>query len=77
MGFHVDTIALRKIMIENGYETIVSLEKDTGVSRNTISGVLGGTVRPSVSVMEKLAVALKMAPEVCGSVFFAPDLRNA
>lgn len=77
VSFHVDAVELRKIMVENGYNTITALEKDSGVSRNTISGVLSGSVRPSVSVMEKLAVTLKMAPEVCGSVFFVPDLRNA
>lgn len=77
MKYRVDVIALRKIMIENGYDTIVSLEKASGVSRNTISGILNETLRPSVSVIEKIAVALHMSSEACGSVFFARDLRTA
>ena len=77
MKYRVDVIALRKIMIENGFDTIVSLEKATGVSRNTLSGILNESIRPSVAVIEKIAAALEMTSESCGSVFFARDLRTA
>ncbi len=77
MKYKVDTTALRKLMIDNGFDTIISLEKASGVNRNTISGILKETIRPSVQVMDALAAALKMSPTTAGSVFFAPDLRIA
>jgi transcriptional regulator with XRE-family HTH domain len=77
MKYKVDTTALRKLMIDNGFDTIISLEKASGVNRNTISGILKETIRPSVQVMDALAAALHMSPAIAGSVFFAPDLRIA
>lgn len=68
-NYTVDTIALRKLMIEQGYMTISSLSKASDVSRNTLSKVLDGSIRPSADVMSKLAVALTMSPEVAGRVF--------
>lgn len=77
MKYKVDTTALRKLMIDNDFDTIISLEKASGVNRNTISGILKETIRPSVQVMDALAAALNMSPATAGSVFFAPDLRTA
>jgi len=76
-NYVVDTIALRKLMVEKGYHTISSLAKDANISRNTLGKVLDGTARPSADVMEKLSVTLEMAPETSGRVFFAPNLRGA
>lgn len=75
-NYTVDTIALRKLMIEQGYMTISSLSKASDVGRNTLSKVLDGSIRPSADVMSKLAVALTMSPEVAGRVFFARNLRS-
>lgn len=77
MKYRVDTVALKKIMVEKGFETIVSLEKASGVNRMTISGIINEEVRPSTKVIEKLMIALNISPELAGPVFFAPDLRIA
>lgn len=77
MKYKVDVIELRKLMVENGFNSNLALEKASGVNRNTISGILSESIRPSVQVMDKLAEALKMTPAQAGSVFFAPDLRIA
>ena len=77
MKFRVDVNALKKLMIDNNIETIQELEEKSGVSRNTLSKILKGEVRPSTSVMEKLIDALNIEPVNAGSIFFVPDLRNA
>lgn len=75
-NYVVDTIALRKLMIEKGYTTTSTLAKASCISRNTLGKVLNGSARPSVDVMEKLSVTLDMSPELSGRVFFAPNLRD-
>lgn len=77
MKYRVDSIALRKLMIDNGYGTITDLERASGVNRNTLSGIINETIRPSTNVMDKLANALNMDQRTAGDVFFAPDLRDA
>lgn len=71
----VDTIALRKIMVEKGYNTVSSLAIAANVSRNTLGKVLDGSIRPSADVMDKLSATLEMAPETSGRVFFTQNLR--
>lgn len=75
-NYKTDTVALRKLMIDNGIITITELADRSGVSRNTVSGVLSGELQPSADVMFKIASALCMEPQVAGSVFFAINLRN-
>lgn len=76
-NYVVDTVSLRKLMIENGFTTISALSKESNVSRNTLGRVLDGSIRPSADVMDKLSATLKMSPETSGRVFFAPNLRGA
>lgn len=73
----VDTITLRKLMVEKGFNTISALAKEANISRNTLGKILDGSARPSADVMDKLSVALDMTPETSGRVFFAPNLRGA
>lgn len=77
MSCMVDTMALKKIMIEKKVETIEALSKKSGVNRNTISEVLNAKIRPSTSVMDRMVIALEISPEVAGKIFFASDLRNS
>lgn len=77
MSYSIDTIELRKKMVENGIFTITQLAKKAGISRNTAAGVVNGTIRPSASVMEKIASALNMSSAEAGNVFFVPNLLNA
>ena len=72
--YQVDTKELRHLMIDAGFSTIEALSEASGVSRNTISGVLNGVTYPSSIVMLKLAETLEMSPDACGKVFFAPKL---
>ena len=77
MSYKVDTIALKKLMVENGYDTIDSLAEAAGLNRNTVSNVVNGKARPSTKVIGKLMVALHIEPCDAGGIFFAPNLRNA
>ena len=77
MTYKVDTVALKKLMIENGIDTIGELAKRAGLNRNTTSAVVNGKCRPSTAVMDKLVAALNMESAVAGAIFFVPDLRNA
>ena len=76
MSYSVDTIALKKLLIEQGFDTISEFAVKAGVSRDTASGVVNGRIRPSTAVMEKFMVALDMKPCEAGVIFFIPNLRN-
>lgn len=77
MGYSVDTVELKKLMIDQGIDTIVELAEKAGISRDTASGVVNGKIRPSTAVMEKIMTALDMKPVEAGVIFFKPKLRNA
>lgn len=74
MEYTVDTIKLRKAMIDAGFTTNVDLAEASGVERNTIGGILNGKIRPSSMVIEKLASALKLDGSSIGSIFFSQKL---
>ena len=76
MIYSVNTVELKKLMIEKGIETIGELAEKSGVGRDTVSGVVNGKIRPSTAVMEKIMVALDMKPIDAGVIFFVPNLRN-
>lgn len=76
MSYKVDTIALKKLMVENGIDTIAQLAEKAEVSRDTVSGVLKGKIRPSTNVMERFIIALNINPSDAGSIFFMPNLRD-
>ncbi len=77
MQYQVDTIALKKLMVEQGLERITDLSKASSVDRNTLSKVLNGNVKPSTTVIEKLMVALNISSDLAGKIFFNQNLRNA
>lgn len=74
MQYRVDTIALKKRMVEQGLERITDLSKASSVDRNTLSKVLNGNVKPSTTVIEKLMVALNISPDLAGKIFFDQKL---
>lgn len=76
MNYKVDTIALKKLMVDNGISTISELADKAELGRDTVSGVLKGKIRPSTNVMEKFIVALNINPCDAGSIFFMQDLHN-
>lgn len=77
MSYSVNTVELKKLMIEKGIETIGELAEKSGVGRDTVSGVVNGKIRPSTAVMEKIMIALDIEPTNAGVIFFVPNLRNA
>lgn len=72
--YRVDITLLRVAMAEAGIITVEDLSKKSGVNRNTLSGVLNGTIYPSSAVMSKVAEALNLQGEAAGRIFFAPKL---
>lgn len=76
MSYSVNTVELKKLMVEQGIDTFVELAEKADISRNTASGVVNGKIRPSTAVMEKIMIALNMKPVVAGAIFFVPNLRN-
>ena len=73
-GYEVDTIELKKLMIENGIETLEGLKAATNINRNTLSEVINGKAYPSSMVMVQIGKALKMSSSQMGSIFFKPKL---
>lgn len=76
MSSMVDTILLRKIMIDAGLTTITSLSKKSGISKNTLYSIFKGKKNPSTYIMVKLISALNISPECAGNIFFNNNLRN-
>lgn len=74
MAFSVDTIRLKKLMIDNDINTIGELSHKSGVSRNTLSGVISGKVKPSTKVMESLICSLDIESSEAGNIFFVKKL---
>lgn len=75
-NYSVDTIALKKIMLDKGLEKIIDLSNASNIDRNTLSKVLSGDAKPSTTVIEKLMCALDIPPEKAGLIFFNSNLRN-
>ena len=71
-----DTVAIKKLMIENGCGTVSELAEKTGINRNTLAKVLNGQTQPTSYVMYKLVDIFQIAPEEAGAIFFAPNLRE-
>ena len=70
MSYTVDTIELRKVMVDCGYNKIGQLAEESGVDRNTIGGILSGKIRPSSNIIEKVSIALGLDGEDIGRIFF-------
>lgn len=70
-----DTVAIRKIMIEKGFNTINSLAIEADIDRTTLGKVLNGKIQPSSDVMLKLVETLDISASDAGKIFFAIDLR--
>lgn len=73
-NYKTDTIELKKIMIDQGIDTITELSERSGVDRNTLSKILSGESQPSSNVMFKLIWALEMSPSKAGEIFFKLNL---
>ena len=72
----VDTIELRKAMAEARINSMVALSEASGVNRNTLSDILNDKIRPSASVIEKIAKALSLNAETVGRIFFTAVLAE-
>ncbi|MBJ6360822.1 helix-turn-helix domain-containing protein [Paenibacillus sp. GCM10012307] len=75
--YKTDTVALKKIMIEQGISTYRELSNRTNINRNTISQIMKGSIQPSAEAMRQLVSVLKIPPAEAGIIFFSPDLRTA
>lgn len=74
MTYQVDTIALRKAMLDKKITTIEGLSNASGVNRNTVSDVLNGKIRPTSTVIEKISMALDLDGSAIGRIFFSQKL---
>ena len=74
MDYTVDTIMLRKAMLDAGIMTGADLAEKAGVSRVTVSNILTGKFRPSSAVIEKIAYALELDGSEVGRIFFKHEL---
>ena len=72
MSYIVDTVELRKLLIDKNIDSISAFAELSGVGRDTVSGVLKGEIRPSTAVMDKFIAALELEPAAAGSIFLSP-----
>lgn len=75
--YKVDTIELKKIMIEKNLDKISDLASAANVSRNTLAKIINGAEKPSTTVMEKLMLTLQIPPDRAGLIFFSMNLRKS
>ena len=71
-----DIRALKRLMAENGFDTIKSLSIAAEIDRNTLGRVLRGEATPSTEIMYKLVDCLHIEPQEAGCIFFSDDLRE-
>lgn len=75
--YAVDTIALKKMMIEKGFDSNTAFALALGYDRNIVGHVVSGKKRPSVGLMDRMVSVLGMDAKTAGAVFFAANLRGA
>jgi len=66
----VDIIALKKLMIEKGFDRISELAQTSGISRAMLGQILSGKMQPSSQIMQKLIVTLDIPQQEAGNIFF-------
>jgi len=76
MSYSTDTIELRKLMIEKGYNTTISFSKACKINRKTMGLILNGSIQPTSESMYKMVECLAISPEQAGNIFFSKSLRN-
>ena len=69
-----DTVALKKMMIDNNISTINELSAVSHINRNTLSKVLSGETQPSADAIYKLVLALNIPYSQAGNIFFGQKL---
>ena len=68
--YEVDTIELRKCMLDKGFHTITEMATACGLSRDTMSDILSNKVKPGATAMYAIAAVLGLDPEALGRIFF-------
>ncbi len=68
--YTVDNVELRKRMIDKGLNTIQQMADACGLSRDTMSDIVNGRVRPGAMAIYAIAAVLDLEPEVLGRIFF-------
>lgn len=71
MEYKVDGIELRKAMVGKGYNSVSQLAYNCEVSRNTLSGIVNGRIRPSSKTIEIIADVLELSSDDIGRIFFS------
>ena len=75
--FKTDIKALRKTMVDKGFNKTIDLARASGVDRTTLGKILNGKSQPSADVMYKLVATLEIPSHVAGDIFFSSNLRIA
>ena len=71
-----DIVALKKIMVEKGYQNARELSLKSGINPSLLGKILKGKVQPSTYMMCKLVVALEIDYNIASNIFFSSNLRN-
>lgn len=74
IGYEIDTVELKKLMIDHRMDSIEALAAKSSVNRNTIADTVNGRSYPSTMVMHKIALTLNMDSATAGRIFFKPKL---
>lgn len=73
--YRIDTVELRKCMIDSDIENVSDLARKAGLSRNNVADVVNGNSLPNIVTIYAIAGVLKATPERLGRIFFAPGVE--
>ena len=74
MQYVVDTVEIKKLMIDRNISSIAELSSISGINRNTLGAVINGEAYPSSKIIGKLIEVLLIPLDRVGSIFFALKL---
>lgn len=68
--YTVDTVELRKRMLDKGLDNIRKMSEACHINRDTMSDIIKGRARPGATAMYSIAEVLDLEPEALGRIFF-------
>lgn len=73
--YKIDTVELRKCMIDSNVDSVSDLARKAGMTRNSIENILKGNTLPNLVTMYAIARVLNATPERLGRIFFAKSVE--
>lgn len=74
VNYKVDTIKLKKSMLDNNIQSITELSEKSGISKAVLSRIFNNKQRPTTTTIERLISVLHISKMDAGDIFFKEEL---